>query len=62
LTTAQLHQLVADIIDEEKCLSDILATVDYHQHRNYAAYLSHRKRTLKRHRGNDSPAKKRKVS
>jgi hypothetical protein len=49
-------------MDEEKCLSDILATVDYHQQRNYAAYLSHRKRTLKRHRGNDSPVKKRKVS
>lgn len=62
LTTAQVRQLVANIIDEEKCLSDILAIVDYRQHRNHAAYLSHRKRTLHRHRKSGSGVQKRKVS
>jgi hypothetical protein len=49
LTTAQAHQLVAYVIrDEMDRLSDILAIIDYRQRQNYAAYRSHRKRTLRR--------------
>ena len=48
LTTAQARQLVARVLDDEKYrLSDILDILNYRQRRNYAAYRSHRKRTLR---------------
>jgi hypothetical protein len=49
LTIAQMHHLVAQVIaDESRDVRDVLAVVHYRQWRNRAAYLSHRKRTLKR--------------
>lgn len=49
LTTAQAHLLIAQAIAEEAWpLRNVLAILHYRQRRNYAAYRSHRKRTLKR--------------
>jgi SRSO17 transposase len=49
LTTAQARQLIAQAIEEEVFpLRNVLAIVHYRQRRNYAAYCSHRKRTLER--------------
>jgi hypothetical protein len=54
--------LVAQVLREDiKLIPDILGTVEYRQRHNRAAYLSHRKRTLERHR-KASKRKKRKVS
>lgn len=51
LTTAQARLLIAQAIAEEAGpLRNVLAIVHYRQRRNYAAYRSHRKRTLKRQR------------
>ena len=51
MTMAQARQLVAHAIEQglTNC-PDLLATLDYLQHRNHAAYRSHRKRTLKHYR------------
>jgi hypothetical protein len=48
---AQARQLVAHAIEQGlvDCL-DLMATLDYVQRRNHAAYRSHRKRTLKKYR------------
>jgi SRSO17 transposase len=49
LTIAQAHQLIAQAIDDDRVeWPDTLAIVAYRQRRNYAAYRSHRKRTLAR--------------
>jgi len=49
LTTAQARQLIARALADELVESpDILATLAYRQQRNYAAYCSHRRQTLKR--------------
>lgn len=49
LTTAQARLLIAQAIAEEAWpLRNVLAILHYRQRRNYAAYQSHRKRTLKR--------------
>lgn len=51
LTTAQARQLIAQAIEEETFpLRNVLAILHYRQRRNHAAYCSHRKRTLERHR------------
>ena len=51
LTTAQARLLIAQAIEEEaRPLRNALAILHYRQRRNYAAYRSHRKRTLKRQR------------
>ena len=48
---AQARQLVAHTIEQglTDC-PDLLATLDYLQRRNHAAYRSHRKRTLREYR------------
>jgi hypothetical protein len=62
LTIEQAHELVAQVLREDiKLLPDVLGIVDYRQHHNHAAYRSHRKRTLERHR-KASRRKKGKVS
>jgi hypothetical protein len=44
LTTAQARQLVAPTLaDESSTFRDDLASINYHQRQNYAAYRSHRK-------------------
>jgi hypothetical protein len=49
LTTAQARQLVAPTLTQEtQPLEDALASINYHQRRNYAAYCSHRKHTQKK--------------
>ena len=49
LTTAQARALIAQAIDEEAWpLRNAPALIEYRQVRNYAAYRSHRQRTLKR--------------
>jgi hypothetical protein len=51
MTTAQARTLVACAHQRtDETISETIATVRYRQQRNYAAYRSHRKRTLKRHR------------
>jgi len=62
LTTAQARQLVAQIIDTDKCQSEVFDLIEYHQQRNYAAYQSHRKHTLQQHQKRGSKPKKSKVS
>ncbi len=57
-----MRRVVSEIINEERCLSDMIAIVDYLQQQNYAVYRSHRKRTLKRLRRRMASRKKRKVS
>jgi SRSO17 transposase len=58
LTTAPAHQLVAYVIREEMDrLADILDIIDYRQQQNYAAYRTHRKRTLRRHKQRSSTRK-----
>jgi SRSO17 transposase len=48
LTLAQARQLIARALaDEQEKYPDVLATITYRQQRNYAAYCSHRRRTLK---------------
>ena len=45
LTTSQARQMVAStIMDEISICQKGLASITYHQQRNYAAYRSHRKR------------------
>jgi hypothetical protein len=62
LTTAQARQLVARIIDSEKCRSEVFDLIEYRQQRNYAAYQSHRQHTVQRHQKRGSKPKKSKVS
>jgi hypothetical protein len=62
LTTAQAHQLVAQIIDTEKCRSEVFDLIEYRQQRNYAAYQAHRKHTLQKHQKHGTKSKKSKVS
>ena len=51
LTTAQARQLIARAIAQRSDhLVDLGALIHYRQRRNHAAYRSHRKRTLVRHR------------
>jgi len=51
LTTAQARQLIACAIAQHSdALQDLGALIHYRQRRNHAAYCSHRKRTLIRHR------------
>jgi hypothetical protein len=51
LTTAQAHQLVARAIEHHSDnLCDLGDLIHYRQWRNHAAYRSHRKHTLIRHR------------
>ena len=50
-TTAQARQLIARAIEQHSDhLLDLGALIHYRQRRNHAAYRSHRKRTLVRHR------------
>jgi len=59
MTTAQTRTLVACAHERtDKTISETTATVRYRQQRNYAAYRSHRKSTLKRHRQYQSVARK----
>jgi len=55
---AQARQLVAHAIERglTDC-PDLLATLEYLQHHNHAAYQSHRKRTLKKYRQRSKPKK-----
>jgi hypothetical protein len=49
LTTAQARPLVAQVLeDEQERKPDILSAIADRQQRNYVAYCSHRRRTLKR--------------
>jgi hypothetical protein len=51
LTTAQARDLLASVMQRKDLdIATAIEIVTYRQHRNYAAYRSHRKRTLKRHR------------
>jgi hypothetical protein len=51
LTFAQSRQLIAQALsDEQDTHPNILAVIAYRQQRNYAAYCSHRRRTLKQKR------------
>ncbi len=62
LTTAQARQLIAQAIEEEVFpLRNVLAILHYRQRRNYAAYCTHRKRTLDRLR-QTANSRKRKTS
>jgi hypothetical protein len=45
LTIAQARELIARALEEEQDeRADILSIITYQQKRNYAAYLSHRRR------------------
>ena len=47
---AQARQLVAHAIEQGLAdCPDLMATLDYRQRRNHAAYRSHRKGTLKKY-------------
>ncbi len=51
LTLAQARQLIARALaDEQEKHPDVLSVIAYRQQRNYAAYCSHRRRTLKQNR------------
>jgi hypothetical protein len=55
LTTSQARQMVSStFIDEGSLCQRRLASITYHQQRNYAAYRSHRKR----HQAKQHPAKR----
>ena len=59
MTTAQARDLIACANrPTNSTISETIATMRYHQQRNYAAYRSHRNRTLKRHRHYRSTARK----
>jgi SRSO17 transposase len=63
LTTAQARLLIAQAIAEEAWpLRNVLAILHYRQRRNYAAYRSHRKRTLKRQQQLSQSQKRKKRS
>ena len=63
LTTAQARQLVAPTIaDETRPFQDGLASINYHQQRNYAAYRSHRKHGRNRHHRPSTKMPRRKTS
>ena len=63
LTTAQARQLVAPTLTEEtRPLEDALASINYHQRRNYAAYCSHRKQTQKKLQQRSKKVPRRKTS
>jgi len=51
VTTAQARDLPASALQRKDLdIASAIEIVTYRQNRNYAAYRSHRKRTLKRHR------------
>ena len=59
MTTAQARDLIACAQRRtDATISETIATVRYHQQRNYAAYRSHRQRTLKRHQQYRSAVRK----
>lgn len=59
---AQARTLVADMLEDEGGATDMLNIIEYRQRRNHAAYVSHRKRTIRRHQEHRTGARKRKVS
>lgn len=63
LTVAQAKVLVASVLGRPNLtLAEAIEIVHYHQQRNYAAYRSHRKRTLTKYRARGFRPKNRQVS